>query len=121
MPLPLTVAGKLQLPLDEGQAPAPLDFCLNMAFTEKVNEDRVYAGAIADDPVSLGTMTGGGARLVLVKSHAGGCAVAINGGPTKFPVAPGGVFYWANPLGGFVNGLAITTTGPAKVTVLAVA
>jgi hypothetical protein len=121
MPLPLVIVGKLQLPLEEGQQPAPIDLSLNMTFTEKVNEDRVYSAAIANDPVSLGTMANGGARFVLVKSPIGGCSVAFNGAATGFPAPPGGYFLWADPLGGFIKAMAITTTGPAKVTILAVA
>jgi hypothetical protein len=121
MPLPLVITGKLQLPLEEGQQPAPIDLYLNMMFTEKVNEDRVYAAPIANDPVSLGTMASHGARLVLVKSPVGGCTVKFNGAAAAFPVPPGGYFLSADPLGGFITAMAITTTGPAKVTILAVA
>src|SRR5260370_2837572 len=101
MSMQLTVIAKIQLPLDEGQPQGSIDFCLNYPFSEKIDEDLDYSDAIADDPISLGTMANGGAKVVLIKSPIGGCKVAFNGSPEKFPVLPRGACYSSNPLEAF--------------------
>lgn len=113
-------AGTLQAPYEDGGASAPFSIAFNFPYTQKVNEDRVYAGTVTDDPISLGTMATGGAKLVLLKCPSGSCTVKFNGvAGLAVPLAPGGYYLWFNPSVGFVTGLTVSTTGAAVVQVLA--
>jgi hypothetical protein len=117
----VTVTGKLQIPNEDGQAPAPFNLDLSFIYTQKVEVDLSYGAAIIDDPVSFGTMGVGGAKMILVKSPVGGCTVKFNGGTIAWPVPAGGYFLYANPSGGFVTAALVTVTGVASVQFLALA
>lgn len=117
----VTVAGKLGLPLEDGQPNAFMDLAQDFVFTQRINFEGVYDIATVDDVISFGTMATGGAKLVLVKSPSGGCTVKFNADTLAWPVPPGAYFLYANPSGGFITGMKVTTTGAAKVKILAVA
>lgn len=116
-----TVAGKLSVPLEDGPVSAPIDLGVTFSFVGLAGFNRNYDGAIADDPVNLGTLAVGGAKGVIVKCVAGTCTAKFNGGATAWPLAAGaGYFLWVNSSQGFLTAALITTTGAAKVLFAAV-
>jgi hypothetical protein len=116
----LTVAGAASFPLEDGGPTAPINLATVLGFTSRADYVRTYAGAIVDDPVDFGTLTGTGAKGVLVKCTAGGCTIKFNGGADAWPLAPGGYFLWINTAQFFANAALITTTGAASVVFVAV-
>ncbi len=116
----LTVAGKASLPLEDGGTVAPIDLALDLTYISDASFTRDYAGAVADDAVNLGTLTGAGAKAILIKCTLGSCTIKFNGGTQAWPLAPGGYMLWANPATPFPTAAAITTTGAARVIFLAV-
>ena len=117
----VTVVGKISLPQEEGQTPAPFDIGLNFIYTKKAEFDQVYDGAVADDPISLGSMATGGAKLLMIKSSVGGCTFKLNGGSLAIPISVGSYLLYVNPTAGFITSLSVTVTGAAQVQILALA
>ena len=114
------VAGSLQAPYEDGGSSGSINLAINFPYTQKINDDLVYAAPVTDQAVDFGTMATGGAKLVLIKCSAGSCTVKFNGvSGLQVPIAPGGYYLWFNPATGFVTGITISTTGPATVKVLA--
>lgn len=116
------VAGSLQAPYEDGGSSGNISLALNFPYTQKINDDLVFAGPVTDQAVDFGTMDTGGAKLVLIKCPTGSCTIKFNGvSGLQVPLSPGGYYLWFNPATGFVTGITISTTGPATVKVLAVA
>lgn len=117
-----TVAGNVQIPLEDAGSPAPISLAISFPYVPRADFNRKYDGAVTDDPVNLGTMaTGGGAKGVLVKCTAGTCTVKFNGGTDAWPLAAGaGYFLWINSSQGFLTAALVTTTGSATVVFIAV-
>lgn len=116
-----TVAGKVMAPFENTTAVAPVDLGVSFAFSGRADFSRQYDGAVTDDPVSLGTLSTGGAKGVMVKCLAGTCTIKFNGGSDAWPLAAGaGYFLWVNSAQGFLTAALITTTGAATVLFLAV-
>lgn len=117
----LKISGSLTFPVEEGQTPAPVDLTLSFVFTQTADLDLSYAAVTTDDDVSLGTMSSGGAKLLLIKSSTGGCTIKLNGSSTSLSIGTTGYMLYTSPSGGVVTSLSITTAGAAKIKVLAVA
>lgn len=117
-----TVAGNLQIPLEDAGSSAPISLAISFPYVPRADFSRKYDDAVADDPVNLGTLaTSGGAKGVLVKCAAGTCTVKFNGGTDAWPLAAGaGYFLWINSSQGFLTSALITTTGSATVVFIAV-
>lgn len=117
-----TVAGSLQIPLEDAGSPAPISLAISFPYVPRADFSRKYDGAVTDDPVNLGTLaTGGGAKSVMVKCTTGTCTVKFNGGTDAWPLAAGaGYFLWINSSQGFLTSALITTTGSATVVFIAV-
>lgn len=117
-----TVAGNLQIPLEDAGSPAPISLAISFPYVPRADFSRKYDGAITDDPVNLGTLaSGGGAKGVIVKCMAGTCTVKFNGGTDAWPLAASaGYFLWINSSQGFLTSALITTTGSATVVFIAV-
>lgn len=124
MALSLVVTGQLQVSVEDGKAPASVDLGQNFPFTQRADFERVYTGAIADDPVDFGTLNVGGAKGVIVKVTQGAATVKFAVGVTTeniaWPLVPGAYFFYCNPSGGFPTGAKVTTTGAATVKFIAV-
>lgn len=114
-------SGTLALPQEDGGASAPFKLDFNFVYTKKAEFDQSYDGAVTDDPIGLGTMSTGGAKVLLIKSPVGGCTFKVNGGSTAFPVPVGGEFLYVNPSAGFITDLTISVSGAASVSILALA
>ena len=117
----VNVTGNLQIPNEDGGAPAPFDLKLSFVYTQKVETDLSYSATVTDAPISLGTMATGGAKLVLVKSPVGGCTMKFNGETIAWPILAGGYLLYANPSGGFITAALVSVTGVATVQFLALA
>jgi hypothetical protein len=117
----LKIAGTLTLPIEDGQAVAPVDLTLQFVFTQSLDIDLSYSVLTTDDPISLGTMATGGAKLLLIKSSVGGCTVKLNGSSDSLSIGITGYLLYTSPSGGVVTELSVTTTGAAKVKILALA
>jgi hypothetical protein len=121
MPQTVTIVGKVSIPLEDGGTTAPIDISASFAFTKKMADDFVFDDAVTAQAVSLGSMASAGAKLLLVKSPIGGCIVIVNGG-TGMPIPAGaGYILIVDPTGGSIMSLAVTTTVPATIKVLALA
>lgn len=117
----VTIAGKLTIPLEEGGATAPIDLSASFTFTRKMADDFVFDSPVTAQSLSLGSMDSTGAKLLLVKSPIGGGIIIVNGG-TGIPIAAGaGYILIVDPTGASITSLAVTTTGPATIKVLALA
>jgi hypothetical protein len=117
----VTITGKLTIPLEDGGATAPIDLSASFTFTKKMADDFVFDDVVTAQSISLGSMASSGAKLLLVKSPLGGGTIIVNGG-TGVPVAAGGGYILiVDPTGASINTVAITTTGPATIKVLALA
>jgi hypothetical protein len=114
------VAGSVAIPLVDGSTPAPLSTAASIPFTQRVDFQRVYTGAVTDEVVHFDTLAAAGAKGVLVLCPAGACTIKFNGGTDAWPVAPGGHFEWCNPSTPFPTAALISTTGPATVIFIAV-
>ena len=117
----LTVAGAAAIPLEDGGATAPINLAATLGFTQRADYARSYAGAVVDDPVSLGTLTVPGAKGIIVKCTAGSCVIKFQTvGMNAWPLAPGGYFIWINTAQAFPTAAFITTTGAAAMVFIAV-
>lgn len=120
----LIVAGKLTHPDEDGQAAAPISLDSSWVFTQKAAFDRVYDGALADDPIDFGTLVTAGAKLILIKCPIGSCTFKFMSGMTTgniiWTLQPGGYFLFNNPAQGGPTGCKVTVTGAATVKFLAV-
>jgi hypothetical protein len=123
MAMTVTVTGKVQVQLEDGQVPAPIDLGASFPVTQRADFERVYAGAVTDDVVDLGTLATGGAKLVLIKVTQGAATVKMVVGVTvdlnPIPLNPGAYHLYCNPSAGFPTGAKITTTGAATVKFIA--
>lgn len=117
----LTVQGALSLPLVDGGTVAPVSLIASLIYTSRADFVKSYVGAISNDPVSLGTLTGPGAKGVIVLVTAGSCTIAFQSNSNEpWPLSVGAYFLWINPSTPFVTSAFITTTGPASVLFIAV-
>lgn len=117
----MVVTGSVGIPFEDGGTPAPISLAVSVTFTSRADFSRAYAGAVANDPVDLGTLTVPGARGIIVKCNAGSCTVAFQSTSGQaWPLAPGGAFLWANPSAAFPTSAFVTVTGAASVTFIAV-
>lgn len=116
----LAVTGRVTAPIEDGQASAPADLSFTVNYTQKANDDLVFADAVTDQAVGLGTLATGGAKAFLFKCTLGSCTIKINGSSVGIPLALGGYLLYANPLAGVLTTLTVTTTGPATLKILAV-
>lgn len=123
MPSTLLVKGTLSLPNDDDPAPsAPIVLDTAMQFSQAIEAALNFDAPVTDQVVGLGTMAGAGARALFIKSTVGGCAIKLNDAISGIPIAAGaGWLMIINPNQGWLTALKVTTTGPAKVRVVAAA
>src|SRR5215208_1258461 len=93
----LVVAGKASTAFEDGGSVAPIDLGVDMVYLNRADFEREYAGAVTDDPVSLGTLATPGAKGLIVKVKSGACTIKFNGVAQPWPLAPGGHLSWFNP------------------------
>lgn len=116
----LQIVGKASIPLEDGGTVAPIDLGIDLAYLSDAYFIRDFTTAVIDEAVNLGSLAVPGAKAILVKCTLGSCTIKFSGGSQAWPLAQGGFFLWCNPSTPFPTGAAITTTGPARVTILAV-
>lgn len=114
------VTGSVAIPLVDGSTPAPISIAASIPFTQRVDFQRAYVGAVTDEIVHFDTLVAAGAKGVLVLCTAGACTMKFNGAADAWPLAPGGHFQWCNPSTPFPVSALISTTGPATVIFIAV-
>lgn len=123
MAMNVTITGKLQVQLEDGQVPAPIALDVTFPVTQRADFERVYSAAVTDDVVDLGTLAVGGAKVVLIKVTQGAATVKMVVGVTvdnnPIPLNPGAYHLYVNPAAGFPTGAKITTTGAATVKFIA--
>jgi hypothetical protein len=117
----LVITGLFSLPNEDGQPAAPINLAQNIVYTQKASFDLSYDAPVTDDVIDLGTLATGGARGLLIKGISGAATVKFNADTLPWPVSVGSVFLYANAAQGFPTGVKITTTGPAQLTISAVA
>ena len=119
-----TVDGSVSVPLQDGQTAAPADLTLSFVYTKKAGFDLVYPDAVADDPVTFGSLAVSGAKALLIRCTAGACTVKIDGpavtGNLPLPLHAGGYLLYANPAAGLPSGCHIRVTTSASLEILAV-
>jgi hypothetical protein len=117
----MTVAGNFQCPLENTTSTAAVSLAATLTFTSMAEFTRTYSGAISADPVSLGTLSGSGAKAILVKCLSGSVTIEFNSDTaTQWPLAAaGGYLLWCNTSQGFITSAAVTTTGAASVVFVA--
>jgi hypothetical protein len=117
----MSVSGFFSAPLENTTSTAAVALATTLTFTSMAEFTRTYSGAISADPVSLGTLSGPGAKAILVKCLSGSCTIGFNGDTTtQWPIAAGGGYMlWVNGSQGFVTAAAITTTGACSVVFVA--
>lgn len=118
-----TFTVKATIPIDDDPAiPAPIDLSCSLSFGQKVELELNYDAPVSDQSVPLGTLASAGAKVLIVKCPSGGCSIKLNDdiSAKPIPASPGGVA-WINTVAGWLTALKITTTGPAKVRVIALA
>jgi hypothetical protein len=124
MSLNFSVTGRIQTNVESNQQSAVLDLGASLIYTQRADFERVYTGAVADDPVDLGTLNVGGARGILVKVTAGSATIKFVAGVTtgtlEWPLVPGAYMLYVNPSVGFPTGALVTTTAAASVKFIAV-
>lgn len=124
MSLNFSVTGRIQTNVESNQQSAILDLGASLIYTQRADFERVYSGAIVDDPVDLGTLNVGGARGVLVKVTAGSATIkfvaGLITGTLEWPLVPGAYMLYVNPSAGFPTGALVTTTAAASVKFIAV-
>ena len=107
---------------DDPSAPASVDLSVSMAFGQKMDMELNYDAPVVDQVISLGTMGTAGVKALIIKSPIGGCSVKFNDDSTGKAIAVGsGGHVMVNPSAGWLTGLKVTTTGPAKVRIIALA
>jgi hypothetical protein len=117
----VTIVGKVSIPLEDGGTTGTFDLGASFSFTQKMADDFVFDEAVTAQVVSLGSMASAGAKLLLVKSPIGGGIILVNGGTGVAIPAGTGYVLIVDPLGSSIMTLAVTTTGPATIKVLALA
>ena len=117
----LTIVGRASFPLEDDPAvAAQIDLALTMGLSQIMSEKLVYDALVTDQAVGLGTLSTGGAKVLIVKCPVGGCTIKLNASTDAIPVAAGlGYICIANPSQGWLTALKISTTGPATVRVVA--
>lgn len=127
----LKVVGLATTPLEGvvntgGATPQPgsVDLTQNFIITQLAAFQRVYAGAITDDPVDFGTLATAGAKGLIIKCPVGACTVKLLAGLTtgtlQWPLSPPAYLMYMNPAAGFPTSALVTTTAAATVEFLAV-
>lgn len=117
----VTISGLVSLPQEEGGQPAPYNLAQTFTYTKKAEFDQAYDGVVTNDPISLGTMSVSGAKLLLVKASIGGCTFRVNGAVLDIPIPVGAFMLYSNPSAGFITSLSVSVTGAASISILALA
>ncbi len=116
-----TVTGKASHPVDDDPAlPASIDLGLTLPYGQIIESVLNFDAPVSDQAVGLGTLATAGAKILFIKCLSGGCSVKTNAG-TAIPLAVGGYLHIVNPTSGWLTGLTVTVTGPARIHVMAAA
>src|SRR5574343_545456 len=119
-----TVDGSVSVPLQDGQPAASADLTMSFIYTKKAGFDLVYSDAVADDPITFGTLAVAGAKGLLIRCTAGACTINIDvpgtSGNLPLPLHAGGYLLYANPSAGLPSGCHVTVTTSASLEILAV-
>lgn len=87
-------------------------------YTQKVCFEKVYSGAVADDPVDFGTINSAKAVFIEVGGGQSAVDVKFNGNATPIAINDGdGGYMWVNRNGGITQ-MNVTTTAAATVKVV---
>lgn len=116
-----TIVGTLNLPAEDGATPSPISLALSLIFAQKTSALLEYDAPVTAQTVDLGTLTSGGAKLLLLKCTMGTLSVSINTSTAIQLTALFGYVLIANTQQGVVTSLTVTTTNPAVLKVEAYA
>jgi hypothetical protein len=117
----LTVAGAASLPYIDGGTVAAINLATSLGYTARADFVRNYSGAIAADPVNMGTLATPGAKGVLVVCTQGAATIQFQSTTNEaWPLDPGGYFLWIDTARPFVTAAFITTLAAAAVIFIAV-